>query len=183
MAKWCALYKVAIWAYCLMPNHVHLIAVPSDSDGLRKAIGEAHRRYTWRVNQREEWRGYLWQGRFSSYPMDQTYLLTAARYIEMNPVRVGLAQRPEDYPWSSARAHLTGKDDILVSTRPLLEIIPEWGDFLRNQFLESEIDLLRKHNRTGRPLGHDDFIRQLEQRLGRILLLAKPGRKPMAREK
>ena len=98
MAEHCAMHVVKIWAYCLMPNHVHLIAVPKTKEGLNRAIGEAHRRYTRRINFREKWRGYLWQGRFASYPMDESYTLAAARYIELNPVRVKLVKRPEAWP-------------------------------------------------------------------------------------
>jgi putative transposase len=70
MSEWCKKHKVQIWAYCLMPNHVHLIAVPETKDALNLAIGEAHRRYTRRINFREGWRGHLWQGRFSSFVKD-----------------------------------------------------------------------------------------------------------------
>ena len=70
MAEWCGKCEVAVWAYCLMPNHVHLIVVPESLEGLRRAIGEAHRRYTCRINYREGWRGHLWQGRFASFVMD-----------------------------------------------------------------------------------------------------------------
>jgi len=80
-----------------MPNHVHLLAVPCSEDGLARAIGEAHRRYTRMVNFREGWRGYLWQGRFSSFVVDGDYVLATARYIELNPVRAFLVERPEDY--------------------------------------------------------------------------------------
>lgn len=102
MAEWCDKYGVDIWSYCLMPNHVHLIAVPGEKDSLTKAIGEAHRRYTRRINFREGWRGHLWQGRFASYLLDEPYLLACARYIEMNPVRAGLVENPMDWRWSSA---------------------------------------------------------------------------------
>jgi putative transposase len=78
LAEGCRAAGVALWAYCLMPNHVHLIPVPPDAGGLRAALGEAHRRYTRRVNFREGWRGYLWQGRFASFPMDEAYLLACA---------------------------------------------------------------------------------------------------------
>ena len=94
LAEWCKRRKVDIWSYCLMPNHVHLIAVPESSDGLRSAIGEAHRRYTLSINSREGWRGHLWQERFRSFVMDEPHLLMAARYIEMNPVRAGLVRKP-----------------------------------------------------------------------------------------
>jgi putative transposase len=131
MSEWCKRCNVEIWAYCLMPNHVHLIAVPTTEDALRKAIGEAHRRYTRYINFLKGWRGYLWQGRFSSYPMDEAYLLTAARYIEFNPVRAGLVENPWDYQWSSASAHLSGKDDNLVKVSPLLQIAGNWKIFYR----------------------------------------------------
>jgi putative transposase len=92
LTEWCGNCGVEVWAYCLMPNHVHLIAVPSSEDGLARAVGEAHRRYTRMINFREGWRGYLWQGRFASFPMDASYLPAAA----------------ESYPWSSAAAHVAG---------------------------------------------------------------------------
>jgi putative transposase len=92
-----------------MPNHVHLIAVPQNPDGLARAIGEAHRRYARHINVRENWRGHLWQGRFASFPLDASYLLATAHYIEMNPVAAGLVQQPADYRWRSARAHLAGR--------------------------------------------------------------------------
>lgn len=94
-----------------MPNHVHLVAVPQSEEWLARAIGEAHRRYTRWINFREGWRGHLWQERFASFPMDETNLLTAARYVEMNPVQAGLVQSPEEYRWSSVPAHMEGEDD------------------------------------------------------------------------
>jgi Transposase and inactivated derivatives len=114
MAEWCARCGVEVWAYCLMPNHVHLIAVPNSEGGLRRALGEAHRRYTRYVNFWEGWRGHLWQGRFASFVMDESYLLAAVRYVELNPVRARLVREPEVYPWSSAAAHVRGADDALV---------------------------------------------------------------------
>ena len=119
MGKWCTVHQVEIWAYCLMPNHVHLIAVPQSPDGLRLAIGEVRRRYTRMVNFREGWRGHLWQGRFASFVLDEPYVLTAARYLELNPVRAGLVNAPSRYRWSSAAAHVRGKDDALVQVAPL----------------------------------------------------------------
>lgn len=176
MAEWCLKYKVDIWAWCLMPNHVHLIAVPQDKEGLARAIGEVHRRYTRRINFREKWRGHLWQERFSSFPMDEQHLLAAARYIEMNPVAAGLVQHPADYRWSSARAHLENSDDDLVKVDPLLRLIPDWKSFLHLSS-DDEIDLLHRHERTGRPLGNNNFIDTLEQTLDRILSPQKPGPK------
>ncbi len=124
MKEWCSTHQVEIWAYCLMPNHVHLIAVAHTADGLRRAIGEVHRRYTRMVNFREGWRGHMWQGRFASFVLDERYLLTAARYVELNPVRARLIKASGRYPWGSATAHFRGRDDTLVNVRPLLKLAP-----------------------------------------------------------
>ena len=90
LAHWCSRHGNRIWAYCLMPNHVHLIVVPRTADGLRRGIGEAHRRYSRRINFRQGWRGHLWQARFASFVMDEPHLIAAARYVERNPVRARL---------------------------------------------------------------------------------------------
>lgn len=176
LSEWCAHWKVEVWAYCLMPNHVHVIAVPSSEDALRRAIGEAHRRYTRRVNFREGWRGHLWQGRFGSCPLDEPYVRAAARYIEQNPVRAGLAANPWDYPWSSATAHMAGIDDGLV-TVPLLALVGEWRAFLAMGVTEDEVKALHRHERSGRPVGREPFIATVEQTLGRTLRRGKPGPK------
>lgn len=176
MGEWCRKYDVAIWAWCLMPNHVHLIVVPQTMTGLARAIGEAHRRYTRRINFRENWRGHLWQDRFASFPMDEFHLLAAVRYIEMNPVAAAIATDPADYPWSSARAHLEGKDDALAGTSPLHSMIPDWKAFLQLSS-DDELRLLKRNENTGRPLGSDQFVEKIEQRLGRILRPQKPGPK------
>ena len=176
ITQWCSVYHVEIWAWCLMPNHVHLIAVPQNEDGLARAIGEAHRRYTRLINFREKWRGHLWRERFASYPMDESYLLATARYIEMNPVAAKLVQNPEDYRWSSARAHLAGEDDQLVKVMPLLELVPDWHNFLMLT-PPNEVDVIHRHERTGRPLGREGFMEQMEIALKRILSPQKPGPK------
>lgn len=176
MAEWCAKYRVAIWAWCLMPNHVHLIAVPETEEGLARAIGEAHRRYTRRINFREKWRGHLWQERFASFPMDESYLLAAARYVEMNPVAAGIVERPDQYTWSSAQAHLLAQNDKLVKVEPLLSMVGNWSDFLTLSS-EDEMTTFRKHERSGRPLGQEAFIDNVEALLERTLRPQKPGPK------
>ena len=177
MAEWCDRCGVEVWAYCLMPNHVHLIAVPSTADGLRRAVGEAHRRYTRMVNFREGWRGYLWQGRFASFPMDEAYTMVAARYAELNPVRAKLVRAPWQWRWSSAAAHVKGKDDVLVRAEALLERAgADWKDFLLGGLRLDDAELMRRHERTGRPLGSERFVRRLERGLGRVLRKRPPGR-------
>jgi len=168
---------VTFWAYCLMDNHVHLIAVPRSEDSFAKGIGEAHRNYTRMINFREGWRGYLWQGRFISYPLDEKYLYAAVRYVERNPVRAGLVKRAEDYPWSSARAHVLNKKDILLADNFMLSQIKDWSSYLAEDERDIDGDLFRKHAHTGRPLGDEKFITKLEKITGRILKKSKPGRK------
>ena len=177
MAERCAHWGVDVWAYCLMPNHVHLIAVPQSEQGLCRAIGEAHRRYTRHVNFRKKWRGYLWQGRFASFVMDREHLLKAMRYVELNPVKAGLVEKPGDYPWSSARAHLTGKDDGLVRVDPMLDEIGDWKGYLALDIDEEEAALMRRHERTGRPMGSEQFITRLEEQLDRVLRPQRRGPK------
>lgn len=176
MAEWCGKCGVEIWAYCLMPNHVHLIAVPESEDGLRRGIGEAHRRYSRMINFRQDWRGHLWQGRFASFPMDESYLLAAVRYVELNPVRAGLVQDRASWQWSSARAHLAGLDDQLVKVAPLLGMVGDWNLFL-SAATDEEMEKIRRHERSGRPLGSESFVERLESTLDRILKSGKPGPK------
>jgi putative transposase len=178
LAESCRKSGVGVWAYCLMPNHVHLILVPRDEDGLRAALSETHRRYSRGVNFREGWRGYLWQGRFSSFPMDENYLFACARYVELNPVRAKLAARARDWNWSSARAHLSGRNDELVKVSPLLERVGDWGAFLREGLDGAAREAIRASERTGRPLGSPAFVRKLEKKLDRTLARGKPGPKP-----
>ena len=173
---------VALWAYCLMPNHAHLILAPERADSLASGIAELHQRYTRRINLREAWRGYLWQGRFASFPLDSTHLAAAARYVELNPVRARLAARPEDWPWSSAPAHLglvpekqTAADRILAPDLP--DMIGDWRRFLDGGVSLEQEELIRRHERTGRPLGDEEFLKNLEMLLGRLLRKRKPGPK------
>jgi len=180
MADWSSRCGNTIWAYCLMPNHVHLIVVPDDEKGFALGIGEAHRRYTRRINFRENWRGYLWQGRFSSCVLDAEHLYAAVRYVEMNPVGARLVERPDDWPWSSAKAHLSGIDDSLVQVAPMKELIAtygiDWRTYLDQQSPEEPLASLRQSERTGRPLGDSKFLDSLSARLGRNLKPRKPGR-------
>lgn len=169
---------VAVWAWCLMPNHVHLLLVPSSEDGLRDALAEAHRRYSRGVNFRKDWRGYLWQGRFASCPTDAAHAVAATRYIELNPVRAKLAATPQDWPWSSARAHLTGISDGITAIDALGIAPSDWPAFLGVGLDDETHELIRRGERTGRPLGDDRFVAGLEQETGRTLARQKPGPKP-----
>ena len=169
--------SVAVWAYCLMPNHVHLILRPMRSGDLGRAVGEAHRRYTNFINARGRWTGHLFQSRFSSVVLDDHHLIRAVRYVSMNPVRARLVNRPEEWKWSSVRAHVSGVDDALVSVRPVLDRIPHLKDLLQAG-LEDDYGELRRAEATGRPLGTPEFVNGLETVLGRKIARRAPGCKP-----
>ena len=169
---------VAVWAYCLMPNHVHLVVVPERSDSLAQLFRHVHRRYSRRINFREQWRGHLWQERFHSFVMDELYLLATVRYTELNPVHAQLCVDPTDWPWSSARAHFAGRDDSVVSVQPMLERVANWGNYLLEEVRDGEVDSIRRCSRTGRPAGDEWFLEQLETLTGRELKRRKPGPKP-----
>jgi putative transposase len=189
----CAAARVRCLAWCLMDNHVHLILVPETSDGLRAALAEAHRRYTRDVNFREGWRGYLFQGRFASYPMDDGHLMAAVRYVELNPVAAGMVARAEDWPWSSARSHLAGSradDDPLTDVAALAAHVPNWQAMLRHgveaggvgEEGEAVVEAIEARLRTGRPLAADEWIARQEQTTDRRLRPAKRGPKAKASE-
>jgi putative transposase len=169
LAAQCEKESVSVWTYCLLPNHVHLIAVPETPESLARAVGEAHRQYTTIVNKREGWKGCLWQGRFASYAMDEPHLYAAARYVLMNPVRAGLADRAADWPFSSTRAHLGLDTDELVDVDGLARFISDWNDLLSESPSWSERSRLRRHENSGVPLGDEKFLGEVAAATGRDL--------------
>ena len=169
--------EVEFWAYCLMPNHVHLVVVPENEDGLAALFKDAHRRYTRHINFRKHWRGHLWQERFHSFVMDENYLLATVRYTELNPVRAGLCEKPEQWKWSSVHAHLAGKDDELIRVSPLLERISNWEAYLLENATTNDFDIIRQHTKTGRPIQSDQFLSELQILTGNDYRRGKPGRK------
>jgi putative transposase len=168
---------VTIWAYCLMPNHVHLIVVPERTDSLARLFSQVHRRYTRYINAREDWRGHLWQERFHSFVMDENHLIKAVRYTELNPVRAGMCRQARDWPWSSARAHLLAKDNGIVSVEPMRRRVSNWASYLSVEGNTDDLELIRRHGRTGRPAGSDAFVEKLEGLTGKDLKKGKPGPK------
>ena len=181
---------LSIRAWCLMPDHVHLIAVPEEQDSLRAALSWTHRHYAEHINRREGWRGHFWQERFLSAPIAEDYLTTAAAYVELNPVRAELVYRARDWRWSSAYARLRGRVDPLIADDALLQ--QDGGDWqahldalharAQSATGDDPFEAIRLHTRTGRPLGDDDFVKQIERATGRRLAKGRPGRKPKARD-
>ena len=175
LSEWCANWKVEVWAYCFMPNHTHIVAVPHSDEALSRAIGESHRRYTLLINKREGWKGHLWQERFSSFVMDEKHLYLGVRYVELNPVRANIMKYPWEYQWSSTRAYLAGKSNRLVSVETLLNQYGDWKQYLQEGLSALQLDRFRKHMRTGRPMGSEEFLIELEHKLSRELRPRKPG--------
>jgi putative transposase len=170
---------VEIWAYCLMPNHVHIVAVPRDSDGLARTFRHVHRHYTGYVNARLRVTGHLWQGRFGSVAMDEQHLCAAFRYVALNPVRARLVARAEDWRWSSVRAHLAGRDDHVVKVAPAIERIGDFRAFLAEEFDEAfTYAALRKAETLGRPVGSREWLADMAAKTGLSLVPGKRGPKP-----
>lgn len=176
LGEWAGKSGTAIWAWCLMPNHVHLVLVPKDEDGLRATLGEAHRRYTRHVNQREGWRGHLWQSRFASFPMDESWLRAAFRYVELNPVRARLVDRPEQWRWSSAKYHLGLGSDPLTDPAAGQARVEDWRAFLDERLADEEHEAIQARERTGWPLGAEAFVDTVAGLTGRAARPNQRGR-------
>ncbi|KTE42968.1 MULTISPECIES: transposase [unclassified Sphingopyxis] len=172
---------VEIWSYCLMPNHVHIIAVPSDEDGLRRVFRHVHRHYTGYINARLRTTGHLWQGRFSSVAMDEAHLVAALRYVALNPVRAKLVKTASDWQWSSSRALCGAEDDGIVIVAPVLERVGDFTAFLDEAFDEAfTYAALRKAERIGRPVGSLQWLEDMEAKTGRTLKPQKRGPRPQS---
>ena len=169
---------VDILAYCLMPNHVHLVAVPSRGDGLAKMLRVAHHRYARLINSRNGWQGHLWQERYYSCVMDEPHLLAAVRYIELNPVRAGLCELPDHWRWSSVHAHLHGLPDPVIVPERMWALVSNWSHYLAMPGPGPTDDDLRRCTRNGRPAGDEAFVCELEALTGRRLRKLKPGPRP-----
>jgi len=170
-------YGIKIWAYCLMKNHVHLIAVPEYRDSFAKGFGQTHRNYSIIINKREGWSGHLWQERFLSFPLSDRHLYAAVRYVENNPVRAGLVHSAEDYLWSSARAHVKREENYILSDSFLCINRFDWAKYLREDAGESDNELIRKCTKTGRPMEDDEFVSEIEKHLQRVVKKKRTGPK------
>jgi putative transposase len=180
LKEYCKEHKVEILAYCLMTNHIHLIAVPTTEDGLQKVLKPLHMRYAQKINRERGWKGHFWQGRYFSSPLDGEYLLFATRYIERNPIRVKKVRKAENYKWSSARGHCgTAQDDILTKKMKWLnkyEGIDNWRQWLSIKEENEKTDLIRRNTEKGIPTGSGRFIRRLEKLSDRVLEYRPIGR-------
>jgi len=172
------LYKVALLGYCLMSNHVHLIAVPRTATALSDALRHTHGRYAAYWNARLASSGHVWQGRFYSCPLDESHLWQALRYVELNPVRARMVSDAAQWKWSSAAAHCAGAPDgCLDMTRWQAHWnAAAWREYLAAGVPETAIDALRRSTHTGRPLGTPAFVAALEKSTLRLLAPRTGGR-------
>lgn len=169
-----------VLAYCLMSNHVHLVLVPPARDSIARSMQQLNMHHAQRINRMHAWTGHLWQGRFYSSPLDESYFMAAIRYVECNPVRARLVARAEDYEWSSARAHCGQAIDPVLSSDPrwtrMLACIGSWSEWLGEDEPEIETALIRARTRHGLPCGSGEFVDQLEAQAGRSLRPPPRGR-------
>jgi len=173
-------HGVDLLAYCLMTNHVHLVVVPREEDSLHRALRPLHMRHAQRINRHRDWKGHLWQGRYFSSALDESYLRSAIRYVERNPVRAGMVSAAQAYPWSSAPSHCGLRDDPLLSIdspcRAVLADIIDWAGWLSMDEPAASLTELRRNTDSGLPCGSASFVADLETRYGRVMRHGLPGR-------
>ena len=173
--------EVQVVAYCLMPNHVHLVVVPRIAAGLHLALRSVHSQYAQRINRMRVQKGHLWQGRYFSSPLDANYFRNAVRYVELNPVRAGMVARAEEYAWSSAAAHCGQRYDPLVALHQFADLLPlasGWARWLAAGIPVDALNDLRKHGQRNLPCGSTEFVSKLEGSVGRDLRFRARGGQP-----
>ena len=181
LASYCAREGIRLLGYCLMTNHIHLVAVPEHAASFARGIGRAHYDYTRALHNRWGGHGHLWQNRFFSCPLDGDHLWTTLRYVDRNPVRAGMVDDAPAYEWSSARAHVEGRDQLGLLDLELWKEVTRgenWREALGRTRDEdaAEMAALRRATLTGRPLGSEGFVKRLEATFGRKLNPQRTGR-------
>ena len=179
LAKYAEQETLRVEGYCLMSNHVHIIATPLKAESLARAVGRTSFVYTQYVNRTYEYTGHLWQNRYFSCALDDAHYWTAMVYVEQNPVRAGIIRTPWQYDWSSAAVHCGIKQapSMLDLARWQQMSTPtEWKRLMSQMQPESAVQAIRNHTYTGRPLGNERFVASAERLLGRRLHALSNGR-------
>ena len=178
-------YGCAVHAYVLMTNHVHLLLTPAKATSLPRTMQSLGRRYVRYVNWAHKRTGTLWEGRYRAAPIEgEAHFLSCCRYIELNPVRAGLAAHPRDYRWSSYRAHALGEADALAGDHPLYRRLGRSVDerqaayraLFRAQLDADFLDGLRTATNGGWAFGSERFQRQIAKMAKRRATPLSPGR-------
>jgi putative transposase len=172
------IWGASVLAYCLMTNHIHLLIKPHQEDSLAKMMQGVSQGYAKYINRRYKRTGRLWESRYYSCVVDEeSYLWQVARYIERNPKRAGLVRQEEDYPFSSARAHvLDAPDKVLAEELFDKEERNSYIEFLKTEPTDKEISSIRKATKIGRPLGDENFISKIGRLLDRHFLKTAPAK-------
>jgi putative transposase len=172
-------HELKVHGWCLMSNHIHLIATPPREDSLARAVGRTHHLYSMAFNRKHEILGHVWHSRYYSCPIDTGYLITAMIYVDQNPVRAGLVEYPWDWKWSSASAHINMVDPWELVDMDWWQWFSEatsWKELIAALQMEKDVDRLRKHTNSGRPLGSEKFVKSIGQKLGYPVTLKPRGR-------
>lgn len=171
--------EIRILAYCLMPNHWHLVLWPYKDGDLSDFTGWLTLTHTqrWHAHHGTAGTGHLYQGRFKSFPIqDDDHFLTVCRYVERNPLRAGLVERAEDWQWSSLWSHLhTSRAQTLLSPWPVRRS-PDWAEHVNAAQTEGELEAIRRCIKRGSPFGDQDWTKQTAIRLGLESTLKPRGR-------
>lgn len=179
-------FDLSILVYCLMQNHVHFIAIPAREDSLAKTFHTVHMRYSQYFNRKLKATGHLWQGRFYSCVLDEPHAIVAAKYIERNPVRAKMVKEPWQWRWSSALEHVNKSVGATLKSGDFFKITEmgygRWKEYIGSKDDENRLNEIKRHTLSGRPLGSNPFIEELEKRFGRRLFALPIGR-PKKREK
>ncbi len=191
LREYTARYAMDIWAYCLMPNRVQFVCLPREERALARAFNTLHMRYAQYFNGKRAVHGQLWKGRFLSCVLDDPSVFEEIRFVEISPVRAGIVEFAEDYPWSSARCHVLGEPDPVLIARndsawamdrttggTVYRAVPAWRSYLAAACDEGIVKRTRERLRTGRPGGDEEFVRTVEEKVGRRL-----GARPVGRPK
>ena len=177
--KVCVRQELRIHGWCLMSNHIHLVATPPREDSLARAVGHAHHLYSKAFNEKHNLIGHIWHSRYYSCPLDEVHFINALVYVDRNPVRAGLVAKPWKWRWSSASAHVDGSDPMNMLDMEWWLWFSErtgWRERIAGEQRMDEIELLRRHTQSGRPLGSEKFVKGIERRLGYPVTLNPRGR-------
>ena len=176
----CERERLKVLAYCLMTNHVHLVATPEKSESLAQAVGRTDFLYTQYVNRLHGRSGHLWQNRFHSCALDEEHFWLALRYIEQNPVRAGMVGQAWSYSWSSAAAHVgVAAGDEMVDWEEWRRLTTpgEWRKALEQSPRKEAVRALRSNTQRGWPMAGDSLLAKMEKILNRRLR-ALPNHRP-----
>jgi len=171
-------HAVEVVAYCLMPNHVHHVVIPSSPHGLHQLFKAVHGQYAQRVNRMRDQKGHLWQGRFFSSPLDSNYFVNAVRYVELNPVRARIVEKAEDYPWSTAAVHCGMRKSLFQDMKSVSTLLPDassWSRWLADGLAIEPTEILRRNSSRNLPCGTTEFVAQLASSVGRTLEYVRHG--------